>query len=94
MVNVNVCMSAFHEPQRNLADAYKDFMNRSKGAVPNFLTDKVKVTTTHLGYKKKKKIIGVGASAQKQTFDCSEYGGVISVQTYFSKSNFFLCHTV
>ncbi|KAG1837574.1 ribonuclease H-like domain-containing protein [Suillus subalutaceus] len=65
MVNVGVCMTAFYKPG-NLADAIR-------------FTQKLKVTTRHLGYKQKKPIKKImSTSARRTFFHCEEYHGKIS----------------
>jgi eukaryotic translation initiation factor 2C len=50
---------------------------------------KVKVSTRYLGYKRIMTIQRVVTnSASKQTFQCAELGGVISVKDYYVKSAF------
>ncbi|EJD00490.1 Piwi-domain-containing protein [Fomitiporia mediterranea MF3/22] len=87
MVNVNVCMSAFYIPHSKLSDAILEFQRRSRGAgAPRNLDGGVRVTTTHLGYRKKNKLAGFGPhSARKTIFQCDEYGGKISVEQYFQR---------
>ena len=87
MVNVNVCMSAFHKPG-NLADALRAFGMGSFDAAPRELMRKVKVSTEYLGYKRIKTInrVELGLSAKKQRFSCAELGGMVSVEEYFLKS--------
>lgn len=88
MVNVNVCMTAFHEPGK-LSDALMAFSRGSFGAIPREFMSKVKVSTKHLGYTRKytvKRIVG-GKTAASEKFKCDEYGGgVISVEEYFKRS--------
>ncbi|KZV96981.1 Piwi-domain-containing protein [Exidia glandulosa HHB12029] len=87
MVNVNVCMTAFHEPGK-LSDALMAFGRGSFGAIPREFMSKVKVSTKHLGYTRKytvKRIVG-GKTAASEKFKCDEYGGgVISVEEYFKR---------
>ncbi|EJD43460.1 Piwi-domain-containing protein [Auricularia subglabra TFB-10046 SS5] len=86
MVNVNVCMTAFHEPGK-LSDAMMAFSRSSFGAYPREFMHKVKVTTRHLGYRRKYTIKNMGSSnANTQKFRCDEYGGgLISVKDYFQR---------
>ncbi|KAK7039451.1 protein argonaute 1B [Favolaschia claudopus] len=88
MVNVNNCMTAFVQPG-NLADALLAFGRNTHGALPNLpkpLAKSIKVTTKHLGYKMRKPIKNIPSrSAADTTFDCEEFGGRISVETYFLK---------
>ncbi|KAI0313106.1 Piwi-domain-containing protein [Amylostereum chailletii] len=95
MVNVNVCMTAFHQPG-NLAEAMAAFNAGSYGANPQEFMSKVKISTQHLGYKRirtVKRIVGNG-TAVTQKFKCNEYGGgLISVQQYYKrKYNIVLRH--
>ncbi|KAL5522335.1 hypothetical protein ACEPAF_2192 [Sanghuangporus sanghuang] len=86
MINVNVCMSAFYVPYARLSDAILEFQARSRGAIPQELEGRVRVTTTHLGYRKKNPIKAFGAqSARKTMFQCDEFGGKISVEQYFQR---------
>ena len=86
MVNINVCMSAFHEPGR-LSDAIRAFSGASYDAIPREFMRKVKVSTRYLGYKRVMTIQRVvGVSAKRQTFPCQEFGGTISVADYYFKS--------
>ncbi|KAI0291922.1 Piwi domain-containing protein [Multifurca ochricompacta] len=85
MVNVNVCMAAFHQPGK-LSDALHAFGERSHGSLPQAFMTKVKVSTRYRGYKCIKTISRVlSASANKQTFHCKEYGGQITVEQFFHK---------
>ncbi|TFK35795.1 argonaute-like protein [Crucibulum laeve] len=86
MVNVNVCMTAFIEPG-NLADILIEFNRGSHGAMPRLpppFVKSLRVHTTHLGHKKAVKLIGT-TSARNTKFDCPEYGGKISVESFFKK---------
>jgi eukaryotic translation initiation factor 2C len=86
MVNVNVCMTAFYVPG-NLADAIKAFQRQSIGGMPSKFAQKIKVTTKHLGYKRKKPIFAITSNTAHQTFfDCQELGGRVSVEQYFKRS--------
>lgn len=85
MVNVNVCMAAFYEPGK-LSDALHAFDSRSRGAIPQDLLAKVKVSTSYRGYKCVRTIFRISnVSAKKQKFLCQEYGRKVSVEEYFSK---------
>jgi hypothetical protein len=85
-VNVNICMSAFYEPGK-LSDALRSFLGSSFDAVPREFMRKVKVSTRYLGYKRVMTIQRVvSSSAVRQTFNCQEYGGVISIRDYFHRS--------
>ncbi|KAH7919917.1 Piwi-domain-containing protein [Leucogyrophana mollusca] len=94
MVNVNVCMTAFYTPG-NLVDAIMAFQRRSSGAILQRFAKKLKVTTSHLGYKQKKPVRRIlGTTARKTFFKCDEFGGGnISVENYFKrKYNITLKH--
>ncbi|KAI0065147.1 Piwi-domain-containing protein [Artomyces pyxidatus] len=83
MVNVNVCMTAFHEPG-NLAEAMQGFDRASIGAAAQEYMARVKVSTRHLGYKRVKTVFKVGnKTASQQMFPCEEFGGQISVKDFF-----------
>ncbi|KAK7436871.1 hypothetical protein VKT23_018893 [Stygiomarasmius scandens] len=85
MVNVNACMTAFVEPG-NLADIIMKFATRSGWAVPAQLVDNIKVTTTHLGYKRRYKLKAVATtSARKTLFYYDKEKRRISVEDYFNK---------
>ncbi|KAG1734938.1 ribonuclease H-like domain-containing protein [Suillus paluster] len=85
MVNVGVCMTAFYKPG-NLADAIMEFNRTSNGAMLQRFVQKLKVTTSHLGYKQKKPIKKImSTTARQQTFNCEEYHGQISVEDYFKR---------
>ncbi|TFY68777.1 hypothetical protein EVG20_g3426 [Dentipellis fragilis] len=88
MVNVNVCMAAFHQPG-NLADALRNFNMASLGADPRSLMAKVKVSTSHLGYKRVRTIKRVvpNKTARTQMFNCEEFGGMISVEDFFKRKH-------
>ncbi|ETW76682.1 hypothetical protein HETIRDRAFT_174733, partial [Heterobasidion irregulare TC 32-1] len=86
MVNVNVCMTAFHEPG-NLAEAWMSFNQGSMGASAQEFLTKNKISTRHLGFKRVQTVkrIAGNTTARKQMFDCPEFGGMISVETFFKK---------
>ncbi|KAJ7577907.1 argonaute-like protein [Mycena floridula] len=87
MVNVNVCMTAFVQPG-NLAEALGAFNRNSRGAMPTLPKDMVKnikVTTKHLGYKRRYPLKAVlGTSARNTFFQGPE--GRITVEQYFKKT--------
>lgn len=87
-VNVNVCMTAFVQAGR-LEDLLDKFGNMSKGAIPRVppsLVKSIQVTTTYLGYKKRKKLKAIGSRSAAQTFfNCEELGGKVSVADYFKR---------
>lgn len=90
MVNVNVCFTAFYEPG-NLADAIMAFNRRSKGGMPKKFSQGIKVTTSHLGYKMRRKIKSIAANpANRTSFDCAELGGRVTVEQYFNRSKWSL----
>ncbi|KAI0028802.1 Piwi domain-containing protein, partial [Vararia minispora EC-137] len=86
MVKVNVCMSAFHQPG-NLADAMRNFQTASFGGNSAEFMRKVKVSTSHLGYKRVKMIQKVAndKTAARHSFNCQELGGNVTVQQYFQQ---------
>jgi hypothetical protein len=84
MVNVNVCTTAFYTPS-NLADAMIAFRSASFGARVNAFVKGVRVRTTHLGYKKGVKRLA-NVTPRQYKFDCSEFGGEITVEQYFKRS--------
>ncbi len=85
-VNINICMSAFYEPGK-LAEALRTFLMGSFEAIPREFMREVKVSTRYLGYKRVMTIQRVvSSSASRQTFNCQEFGGLISVKDYFLKS--------
>ncbi|KAJ7235089.1 ribonuclease H-like domain-containing protein [Mycena haematopus] len=88
MVNVNNCMTAFIEPG-NLSDALLAFQRNTHGAMPTLprgLAKSVKVTTNHLGSKRRKSIRAFASTSASNTFfNCEEFGGRISVEKYFLK---------
>lgn len=88
MVNVNVCMSAFHKPGK-LSDALSAFRMGSFDAAPRELMRRVKVSTKYLGYKRVKTInrVVLGLSARRHRFSCQELGGMVSVEEYFLKKH-------
>jgi len=85
MVNVNVCTTAFYQPQ-NLAVAMRQFQESSFGARASTFVKGVRVKTTHLGYKKTvKKLAQV--NARQHRFDSDDFG-TVTVEEYFKKSSF------
>ena len=86
-------MTAFIEPG-NLADRLMAFNQNTRGAMPTLpkaMAKSITVKARHLGYKKKLHAIGT-TSARNTYFDCEEFGGKISVEHYFLKSQTF--HTI
>lgn len=84
-------MSAFIVPG-NLADRLREFQSNSRGGMPTLpkgMIKSIKVKTIHMGYKKRLNSIG-NASARDTYFDCEEFGGRISVEQYFLKSEYFI----
>lgn len=89
MVNVNICMSAFYEPV-NLSTALHAFDSHSRGAIPQDLLAKVKISTTYRGYKCIRTIFRISdVSARKHKFFCQEYGENVTVEQFFLKSTLF-----
>ncbi|KAI9461396.1 Piwi-domain-containing protein [Russula earlei] len=85
LVNVNICMSAFHEPGK-LSDALRAFGLASFEAIPREFMRKVKVSTRYRGFKRMMTIQRiVGVSASRQTFTCQEFGGTTSIKDFFFK---------
>ncbi|KAI0942709.1 hypothetical protein AcW1_003267 [Taiwanofungus camphoratus] len=90
MVNINVCMTAFYVPG-NLADAMRAF-ERQAGGMPTEFSQKLKISTSHLGYTRKRTILRImSTNAQETTFSCAELGGTVTVEQYFSRS-MHVCH--
>lgn len=87
MVNVGVCMTAFYKPG-NLAAAIVEFQQKSKGAMLERFAQKLKVTTSHLGYKQTKAVKKIMSSktSQNTKFQCDEFNGQVSVEEYFKRS--------
>lgn len=88
MVNINACASTFFVPQARLSDSMLEYARKSDG-MQYFtgLYDKIKVTTTYLGYRKQSKVKGFGpASASKATFYVKETNSQVTVEEYFRKS--------
>ncbi|KAL0577823.1 hypothetical protein V5O48_004151 [Marasmius crinis-equi] len=88
MVNVNACVAPFLSLPGTLSDALRQFGTRSKGAIPTLpdhIKNTLKVTTTHLGYKRRYKVYDIVArSAKDVTFPHDKYGK-ISVEKYYLK---------
>ena len=86
MVNVNVCMAAFHEPGK-LSNALQAFDSHSRGATSQDRLAKIKISTRYQGYKCVRTIFRTSdVSAKMQEFFCEEYGKTVTVKDYFSKS--------
>ncbi|EMD35747.1 hypothetical protein CERSUDRAFT_115695 [Gelatoporia subvermispora B] len=84
MVNINVCMTAFHTVG-NLAERMMEF-GRGAGGIPSALSGQLKVVATHLGYPRKYSIFRIEKNTPRNThFDCEEFGGKISVADYFKR---------
>lgn len=92
MVNVNVCMSAFYVPCSRVSDAILEFQRSSRGAgYPQVLDGRIRVTTGHLGYRRRSSIKAIGpGSARSTKFQCDELGGKVSVEQYFRDSELSL----
>lgn len=88
MVNVNICMSAFYVPNSKLSDAMLTFQRESRGASnPNEFYKKIRITTSHLGYRRRSGIKAFGPHTARRTmFQCDEMGGRVSVEQYFQHS--------
>jgi eukaryotic translation initiation factor 2C len=84
MVNVNVCTTAFYTPG-NLAEAMIAFRNATFGARETAFVKGVRIRATHLGYKKTVKAVA-RQRPREYEFDCSEFGGSITVEQYFKRS--------
>lgn len=54
-VNVNATYTAFYLPG-NFHEALNSFMNNSYGAIPKKFSKSIKLTTTYLGYKRKRPV--------------------------------------
>lgn len=94
MVNINVCMTAFYTPG-NLAEAMIAFNNQSQGGMPRAFVEKLKISTTHLGYVRKRGITGVMPTTARRTqFQCEELGGMVTVEQYFKRSKSCNFHSV
>ncbi|KAG5645156.1 hypothetical protein DXG03_006780 [Asterophora parasitica] len=78
-----VCTTAFYIPG-NLARAMQEFNDSSFGARMNVFVKGVRVTATHLGYRKTVKAL-THVTARQYSFDCAELGGKVTVETYFKK---------
>lgn len=86
MVNINVCMTAFYTPG-NLADAMLAFNQQSLGGLPRAFVENLKISTTHLGYVRKRGIIAIMPTTARRTqFRCEELGGTVTVEQYFKRS--------
>jgi len=80
-------MTAFIVPG-NLAQRLLEFSTNSRGSMPTLpkaMVKSIKVKTLHLGYKKKLNAIGTN-TARNTSFNCEEFGGRITVESYFQKS--------
>ena len=73
-----------------MAETLMAFSRGSRGAMPTLskdFTTKLKVTTQHLGYKRRYPVKAIGTTPARNTFfDCKALGGRVSVETYFKKS--------
>ena len=63
-----------------------DFRQASFGARVGAFVKGVRVKTTHLHYKKTIKALS-GVNAKQHVFEVAEFGGKISVETYFRRSS-------
>ena len=88
MVNVGVCMTAFYKPG-NLAQAMMEFQSKSQGAMLRRFAQKLKVTTSHLGYTQTKPLKDImSTTAKTAVFQCDEFNAKLSVQEYFKRSTY------
>ncbi|KAG1761419.1 ribonuclease H-like domain-containing protein [Suillus occidentalis] len=84
MVNVGVCMAPFYKPIARLDSVYDEFANRSKGATMQRFSQNVKVTTTYLGYTKRRTLLRITSSSAENTTFMKD-GRKISVAEHFQK---------
>ncbi|KAL5526822.1 hypothetical protein ACEPAF_8548 [Sanghuangporus sanghuang] len=92
MVSVNTCMSAFHVP-RSMANALREFMQQSRGAVPQKFFGNMRVVTSYLGYDRRNTVKVIGLGTARRTKIQSEKFGNITVEEYFQKKfHITLCH--
>ena len=83
----DACMKVFVEPG-NLADRLLNFGEASHGAMPTLpraMIRVIKVRVLHSQHRKKLTAIGT-ATARNTFFTCDEYGGAISIEEYFKRS--------
>lgn len=86
VVNVNATYSAFYLPGK-FHESIQGFMRNTHGAIPRKFSKDIKLTTTYLGYKKKKAITRLAGPANRTKFKCDEFGGRdITVEEYFKRS--------
>lgn len=89
-------MTAFVQPG-NLADVMQAYIQQSRGAnltLPREWFKRIKVMSTHLGYKRRYTLTGVGTQSARKTFFESEKHGRISIEQYFLKGKVCLDHIV
>lgn len=88
MVNINACVSTFLVPQARLSDAMIEYARKSNVIEYSFeLYNKVKVTTTYLGYHREYKIKQFGPdSAVRTTFYVKKTNSQETVEQYFRRS--------
>ncbi|KAF5368021.1 hypothetical protein D9758_004491 [Tetrapyrgos nigripes] len=80
-------VTAFVQPGK-LADVIREFTATSEGTVPKELVHSIKVTTFHLGYKRRYKLQAIETTPARITiFYCDEYKKNISVQEYFQRKH-------
>ncbi|KAL5492905.1 hypothetical protein ACEPAI_4353 [Sanghuangporus weigelae] len=84
MINVNTCMSAFYV-SRSMTDALREFMQQSRGAVPQRFFGNMKVVTSYLGYDRRNTVKAIGPSTARRTKIQSKEFGNITVEEYFLK---------
>ena len=83
-----VCTTAFYTPG-NLAQAMTEFRNASFGARPAAFVKGVRVTATHLGYRKTVKALS-NVNARQHKFVAADLGGEVTVEQYFQRSKLFI----
>ena len=88
MVNVNVCTMAFYKPG-NFAERMQEFVNAGLGVRPDDFAKYVRVTLTHLGYKKTVRYVTDLTSTQYSFV--SEKHGRVTVEQYYKLGAFWPC---
>lgn len=89
-------MTAFVQPG-NLADVMLAYIQQSRGAsltLPREWYKRIKVMSTHLGYKRRYTLTGVGTQSARKTFFDSEKDGRISIEQYFLKGKVYFVNIV
>lgn len=76
----------------NMAQVLLAFKGNAGGlpTIPRQLAQSIKVSTTHLGYKRRWKLNAIGGrSARTTTFPCEEYKvKAMSIEAYFKRSDY------